>query len=40
MTSVVKKEIKKKKTYLTKNKKILLELINQEKKDSKKDGDN
>lgn len=39
MTSVVKKEIKKK-VYLSKNKKILLELINQEKKDNKKDGDN
>jgi len=40
MTSVVKKKEAKKKVYLSKNKKILLELINQEKKDSKKDGDN
>jgi hypothetical protein len=38
MTSVVKKEIKKKKTYLTKNKKILLALIKQEEKSKDKDG--
>lgn len=41
MTSVVKDEttkIVKKKVYLSKNKKILLDMINQEKKDAKKDG--
>lgn len=38
MTYMDVKKVKKKKTYLSKNKKILLELVKQEKKDKDKDG--